>query len=506
MINKLLSRRLVLSFVVLQMIFLIGCGQKQKVEFDQKTNSNRIDIGGFSLYSEIQGEGSPTVIFESGGGDNSSVWQYVQPEIAKITRTFVYDRAGLGKSDKSPNPRTSMEQVRELRVLLEKAKVKPPYIFVTNSYGAFISKIYANLYPEEVSGVVFVDGTNEKLAEFAFENLSFLKLMFYKFMTRKEPDGSFNEFYKSGEEVKEAEKHDGMRNTPVIVLTSDVTITAKQFANSPFSNAISEWMNWQKELVALSNKSKQYIIYGSGHMIHKENPKVVIDAIKRLLKSGYGWSESYNQQELAISLLPDKMRQFVGRYQYSADEVLTIKEENERFFAYVPNRMVAEILPVSDQKIVMKDLDMTAELKVQPKPERDILVIKGKYYMDTIVAPRVDANFQTPIDNLNNGKIDDAIATYKEIHSTDPLNTAILETRLNLLGYNLLNSSKINEAIALFKLNTEFYPESANAYDSFAEAYMIAGNKELAIKNYERSLELNPQNTNAAKQLKKLKN
>ncbi|MEI6884087.1 MAG: S41 family peptidase [Bacteroidota bacterium] len=79
------------------------------------------------------------------------------------------------------------------------------------------------------------------------------------------------------------------------------------------------------------------------------------------------------------------------------------------------------------------------------------------------------------------------------------------ERFLNTLGYSLLGDDQIASAINIFIKNTNLYPQSANAFDSLAEAYMLAGNKEFAIKNYEKSLELNPQNANAVDQLKKLK-
>ncbi len=59
--------------------------------------------------------------------------------------------------------------------------------------------------------------------------------------------------------------------------------------------------------------------------------------------------------------------------------------------------------------------------------------------------------------------------------------------------------------IEIFKLNGEAFPQSSNVYDSLGEAYMINGDKELAIKNYEKSVELNPQNTGGIEMLKKLK-
>ncbi len=81
----------------------------------------------------------------------------------------------------------------------------------------------------------------------------------------------------------------------------------------------------------------------------------------------------------------------------------------------------------------------------------------------------------------------------------------VTEIQLNDLGYRLLNTKRVKEAIEIFKLNVETYPQSANVYDSLGEAYMINGDKELAIKNYQRAVELNPQNNNAVETLKKLR-
>jgi predicted Zn-dependent protease len=75
---------------------------------------------------------------------------------------------------------------------------------------------------------------------------------------------------------------------------------------------------------------------------------------------------------------------------------------------------------------------------------------------------------------------------------------------LNSLGYELLRQSKPKEAIVIFTLNTELYPQSSNVWDSLGEAEAAAGEKELAVKNYEKSLELNPKNSNAVEALKKL--
>jgi tetratricopeptide (TPR) repeat protein len=86
--------------------------------------------------------------------------------------------------------------------------------------------------------------------------------------------------------------------------------------------------------------------------------------------------------------------------------------------------------------------------------------------------------------------------------------TGLLDTErdMNALGYELLNGHAIAFAIQVFKLNVESYPQSWNAYDSLGEAYLRSGDKDLALENYQKSLELNPANSGAAKVLEKLRN
>jgi CubicO group peptidase (beta-lactamase class C family) len=81
----------------------------------------------------------------------------------------------------------------------------------------------------------------------------------------------------------------------------------------------------------------------------------------------------------------------------------------------------------------------------------------------------------------------------------------ISEDSINSIGYQLLGQKKPEDALRIFQLNVMLHPDSWNAYDSLGEAYMNHGDKELAIQNYQRSLELNPKNTGAEKMLKKLR-
>jgi len=80
------------------------------------------------------------------------------------------------------------------------------------------------------------------------------------------------------------------------------------------------------------------------------------------------------------------------------------------------------------------------------------------------------------------------------------------EDELNTLGYQFMKAKQYKEAIRIFQLNIEAFPKSSNVYDSLGEAYMDDGEKELAIANYQKSLQLNPKNRNAMLMLEKLNN
>ena len=100
--------------------------------------------------------------------------------------------------------------------------------------------------------------------------------------------------------------------------------------------------------------------------------------------------------------------------------------------------------------------------------------------------------------------IEAGLAQYRDLKARQANVYDFSEPELNRLGYQLLQAKKLKEAIEVFKLNVEAYPQGFNTYDSLGEAYMVSGNTELAIQNYKKSLELNPQNTGATEMLKRL--
>jgi tetratricopeptide (TPR) repeat protein len=100
--------------------------------------------------------------------------------------------------------------------------------------------------------------------------------------------------------------------------------------------------------------------------------------------------------------------------------------------------------------------------------------------------------------------IDQAIQQYHELKTAAPATYNFEEEELNALGYQLIRTKKLKEALRILQLNVEAYPPSSNVYDSIGEAYADDGNKPLAIANYQKSLQLNPKNKNGALMLQKL--
>jgi CubicO group peptidase (beta-lactamase class C family) len=108
------------------------------------------------------------------------------------------------------------------------------------------------------------------------------------------------------------------------------------------------------------------------------------------------------------------------------------------------------------------------------------------------------------LDEIASNGVDAALTRYRELIETDASGWKVDEAELNLVGYALLAQGDPDGAVTVFEVNVEAYPESFNVYDSLAEALAAAGETEEAIRNYARSLELNPGNTNAIRMLQRL--
>jgi pimeloyl-ACP methyl ester carboxylesterase len=125
----------------------------------------RVDIGGRRLRATVAGAGSPPVVFEAGLGNGGDHWALVAPAVAGVTTAVTYDRAGYGGSDPSSDRRSSAEVARDLHALLSRLELPAPYVLVGHSLGALHVRLFAADHPDDVAGLVLVDGSSEHESE-----------------------------------------------------------------------------------------------------------------------------------------------------------------------------------------------------------------------------------------------------------------------------------------------------------------------------------------------------
>ncbi len=233
----------------------------------------KLDIGGIELYYELLGKNNegPTLVFDSGYGFTLETWNSIKDDISKFSKMFIYDRAGIGKSEWDNRPRHSQQSVENLRALLKKASVNPPYVLVGHSFGGLNVRLFASTYPEEVAGVVLLDSCHE-------DQNKILPSLF----TKEVQEDYYNQFTLEGslneveESLEQARTSKSLGNIPLIVVTGGL---------QPFhtTESMIAWMKFQGELANLSTNKKHIIAEDAGHAIHIDRPQIVINVIKDIL-------------------------------------------------------------------------------------------------------------------------------------------------------------------------------------------------------------------------------
>lgn len=236
-----------------------------------------IAVDGRQVHVSVAGQGQPAVIFEAGFVNDLGSWAKVQPEIAKSCATISYDRAGIGQSQETSLPRTGEQIAKDLHALLRQLGVMPPYVMVGHSAGGLYIRSFARQYPNEVSGVVFVDAV----------------LPEYLRWLRAHDVEHWQELVRIGTEsgdvvraqwlgleptLKEIEESGPLPRVPVKILVSNQS-------DLPFKppSAMEVFLRTQQEFAARLPGAKIEVI-AAGHEIPTLDPEKVIAAIFEVVK------------------------------------------------------------------------------------------------------------------------------------------------------------------------------------------------------------------------------
>src|SRR6266481_8264661 len=269
-----------------------------------------VDIGrGRKIYLKCQSTGSPAVVLVGGRMASADDWSVadksapaVFPQVAKFTRVCAYDRPGTpvgekpSRSDPVPQPTTAGTAVADLHALLIAAGEAGPYVLVAHSYGGLIGRLYASTYPDDVSGLVLIDALSEGLKDAETPEQWAIQRKLIEGDVR---DGVAQ--YPALETIDVDRGFDQMRaasplrQLPLIVLSADRawgpqipsmiaagTLPADVPPDFGYATDAAQ-KQAQERLAKLVPNAKHISNTNSGHEIHKEQPQLVIDAIRQVV-------------------------------------------------------------------------------------------------------------------------------------------------------------------------------------------------------------------------------
>lgn len=322
------KRRLWVQRAGLGLVILLGIGAASE-RVAERMDLRRypppgqmVDIGGVRLHLRCEGTGSPTVVAESGAGQNSLGWLAILPAIAQETRICIYDRAGFGWSDYQAAVPTRAQVLSNLTSMLQVAEIKGPYVLVGHSLGGIYVRDFAQEFPTEVSGMVLVDSSHEKqlahmpaelqelqesstrwmtLAMRACRPLAFVgavrALRVWSFLSPDMPEdvrapyvmarnrSSFcpaihGVLVSYADALNQDENPRDLGSIPLIVLRHG----RSNAASEPELQWERTWVTLQAELAALSRSSQLRVVESAGHAIQIDRPDAVIEAILELVR------------------------------------------------------------------------------------------------------------------------------------------------------------------------------------------------------------------------------
>jgi len=257
--------------------------QETAVTLPQATpwpTGERVDIGGRALVLSCTGTGSPTVVLEAGAGNTAATWAGVQPEIARFTRVCSYDRAGLGQSDPAPaGVRTVQDSADDLHALLAAADISGPIVLAGHSLGGLIVRLYASQHPNDVAGLVLVDGMPPDLPAAGLALLPALERRdTFTIMRGLHPqDPEHLDIIASGVWVM---AHP-LAPVPTVVLAAGFHGAPGAPPDAAFEVL---WQELQQEQARVLN-ARIVSVPESDHFLQQDRPELVIEAIRQVIEA-----------------------------------------------------------------------------------------------------------------------------------------------------------------------------------------------------------------------------
>jgi len=245
-----------------------------------------ISFGDYKLHFYDNGTGRPPVIIEPGIKCTMEVYDSLRVAMSKLTRVITYEHAGIGFSTRSPEPRSLQNYVRELRLLLQKEKIDPPYILIGHSMGGFIIRYYAHLYPDEVAGLIFIDQPPDDWFHYIRSTHTQTEVDMFDAMFVPERSTFYTGVSKEELIMYEpnTETLRGIRippHIPVRMLTS-VQYGDLQIKLGYRPEDMKVWAEMQAQILEGVADAKQIITETGGLFLHQTEPGLVLDAVREL--------------------------------------------------------------------------------------------------------------------------------------------------------------------------------------------------------------------------------
>jgi pimeloyl-ACP methyl ester carboxylesterase len=287
------------------LLMLTGYGYERISEHgDEKRNpapGRLLSVGQHRLHIFSQGSDGPTVVIEQGAGEPSTLWWPIQQKIAAFARVCTYDRAGYLWSEPAGPGRSVGDRAEELHSLLTNAQIPGPYLLVGHSYGGLIIRQFALRYPRDTAGLVLVDTPDElalcepEVQKFYARVRLFTKILetasrfglprLLSHIPRLRDGVVFvrpKEYAAAADDLASLRKLDSSASIPgALGELPIVIITHGQRFPGPFALLEKWWGASQQRLALLSSQSTVFTAEESNHMIHLDQPEIVIDAIRK---------------------------------------------------------------------------------------------------------------------------------------------------------------------------------------------------------------------------------